>query len=212
MITIGCCTNKTGSDLELLKTRLNQYLGKHKGEIIISSSNGICSSYNDIIDQSLKTRDLKLLILMHDDVFVLDDQWIEKILLHFNIVPTSGIAGAVGASGITSLKWWEGKITAGEIHETRGFIHLGSTRQEVEAVDGCLMALKSSTVSSIKFDQSNFPNFHGYDIDFCFQAGAKGMKTHVIPIDIFHATKGGYGDEKAFEDANINFQKKWLSR
>ena len=210
MIIIGCCTKKKGGELEALRSRLNLYLNKREGKLIITSAQGICSAYNQIIEESLSEKNINFTVFMHDDLYILDDQWAEKLLLHFNVHRHAGIAGAIGASKLKSLEWWQNSSTAGSIHETRGFIHLGQQRQKVDAIDGCFMAVTKKAMECTKFDEHNFDSFHGYDIDYCYEASSKGIDTHVVPIDLFHATKGGLGDKESYERAKQSFYNKWL--
>ena len=209
-IYIGCCTALKGSKYTELLDRLNTYLGNHKGKIIAIEANRICKAYNLIREEFNRTKDAELLVLMHDDLYLLDDQWVEKLRLHFKITPSAGIAGIAGATGIRSLEWWTSPHTFGQLHESRGFLRLGERRSEVDAIDGCFMALTPNTAKTTSFDEEAFFHFHGYDLDYCLAAKLNGLKTHVIPLEAFHATKGGYGDANAFNTANRNFIQKWI--
>jgi len=209
-IHIGCCTALEGAKYTELVNRLSTYLGSRKGEIIALKANGICEAYNLILEKFNRANDAEILVLMHDDLYILDDKWVEKLRLHFKITPSAGIAGIAGATGIRSLEWWASPHTFGQLHESRGFLSLGERRSEVDAVDGCFMALTPNATKTTSFDEEAFPHFHGYDIDFCLSAKSNNIKTHVIPLEAFHATKGGYGDIEAFKTANHNFIQKWI--
>lgn len=209
-IYIGCCTNQKGANYNELVNRLTTYLGSHKGKIIAIEANGICKAYNLIREEFNREKDAEILVLMHDDMYILDDQWVEKLRLHFKITPSSGIAGIAGAKEIRSLEWWTSPQTFGQLHESRGFLSLGERRSEVDAIDGCFMALTASATRTTSFDEETFFHFHGYDIDYCLSAKSNNIKTHVLPLEAFHATKGGYGDVEAFKTANYNFIQKWI--
>ena len=209
-IFIGCCTSLEGTKYTKLVDRLTTYLGGHTGEIIAIQANGICKAYNKIREEFNRSKDAEILVLMHDDLHLIDDQWVEKLRLHFKITPSAGIAGIAGAKDISSLEWWNSPQTFGQVHETRGFLRLGKRRCEVDAIDGCFMALTPNAARTTPFDEEAFPHFHGYDLDYCLSAKTNKIKTHVIPLDAFHATKGGYGDIEAFKAANYNFIQKWI--
>lgn len=209
-IYIGCCTALKGTKYTELVDRLSTYLGSHKGKIIATKANGICMAYNKIREEFNSDKNGELLVLMHDDLYLLDDQWVEKLRLHFKITPSSGIAGIAGAKGINSLKWWNSPQTFGQVYESRGFLRLGERRCEVDAVDGCFMALTPKAARTTSFDEETFPHFHGYDLDYCLSAKLNDIKTHVIPLEAFHATKGGFGDIEAFKTADHNFTQKWI--
>jgi methionine biosynthesis protein MetW len=94
--------------------------------------------------------------------------------------------------------------------ETRGQIDFGGHPDDVDAVDGLLLVLSPWAVRNLRFDADAFDAFHGYDVDFCFQARAAGRRVVVDDIGVFHHTKGGYGDEDAFRRADAAFRAKWL--
>jgi GT2 family glycosyltransferase len=197
----------------------------------------ICAAYNDVMAAALSP-DLEGVVLIHDDTEILDPDLLERLRAVFRD-PTVAIAGPVGARKISALSWWEGEPVGRyatdigsrrALEETSGgpfrrmsdhslgvptddssgvpADHLSDVH-DVDAVDGMFMALSPWAVGNLCFDGERFPRFHGYDLDYCFQARDYGKRVLVCDINIHHHTKGAFGDPVAFERADRRFRHKW---
>ncbi len=172
-----------------------------------SGERGIGAAYNEMILAARDVAGCQALVVLHEDVQIVDDNFRPKLLksLGHNV----GLVGVVGASRLKGLAWWDARCTAGLVYETRGVIDFGTRRADVDAVDGLLMALAPSTFRTMLFDGDSFPAFHGYDIDYCIQARDAGLRVLVTDIDVLHRTKGGYGDRAAYNAAEVALIEKW---
>ena len=169
----------------------------------------MCTAYNEVLDAVAERDDLEALVLVHDDTEILDPDFCAKVRRRMADEDVA-VVGVVGAQGVRSLEWWNGK-GRGRVKETRGDIDFGGHDEDVDAVDGLLLVLSPWAVRNLRFDADRFDAFHGYDVDFCFQARAAGRRVVVDDIDLFHHTKGGYGDEDAFRRADAVFRTKWFA-
>ena len=167
----------------------------------------MCSAYNEILDAFAGRDDLEALVLLHEDTEIRDPAFCAKVRARF-AEDDLAVLGVAGARGVRSLHWWEGECR-GRVGETRGLLDFGGLGEDVDSVDGLLMVLSPWAVRNLRFDAATFDGFHAYDVDFCFQARAAGRRVAVEDIDVFHHTKGGYGDRAAFERGNTAFQAKW---
>jgi hypothetical protein len=52
-------------------------------------------------------------------------------------------------------------------------------------VDG-LIAMSSTAIRQLRFDEECFTGFHGYDIDIGIQAKSAGLRVVVADLDVFH--------------------------
>lgn len=173
-----------------------------------TTDHSIFEAYNEVLDALSARADLEALVLLHEDVEITDPQFCTK--LRAVLAPSDvGVAGAIGARGVTSLRWWEGE-GFGRVLETRGLIDFGGGAHDVDALDGLLLCLSPRAVRELRFDAERFSGFHGYDMDLCFQACAAGLRVRVEELGVVHHTKGGYGDEAAFEEADRRWREKWL--
>ena len=167
----------------------------------------IALAYNSILEEA-GDRGLDALVLIHDDVELRDRDLGQK-LRHLFGDPEVAVVGAVGARGVRSLAWWGGDCF-GRAPDSLSPNDFSTGVHEVETVDGMLLALSPWAVRTLRFDSSNYRAFHGYDADICMQARALDRRVLVTDIDVFHHTKGGYGNERQWRQANMVWQRKWL--
>lgn len=168
----------------------------------------IFSAYNQILDYFCASPELEAVVLLHEDLELRDGRFeakIKSILSDGSVA----IAGAVGAVDVTSLAWWEGS-GRGRCAETRGLVDFGGGEHDVDSVDGLMMVLSAWAVRNLRFDELTYSGFHGYDADICFQARAAGRRVIVADFDLFHHTKGGYGDLESYRKADAAFRMKWI--
>lgn len=173
-----------------------------------TDARSMCTAYNEVLDAFSERDDLEALVLLHDDTEILDPEFCAKVRRRLGEDDVA-VVGVVGARDIRSLEWWNGD-GRGRVNETRGLIDFGGHRDDVDAVDGLLLVLSPWAVRNLRFDGDRFDAFHGYDVDFCFQARAAGRRVVVDDLGIFHHTKGGFGDEDAFRRADDAFRTKWF--
>lgn len=174
----------------------------------VTSSHSIFAAYNEVLDALCGREDLEALVLLHEDTEITDPGFCARLRAVL-APPDVAVVGAVGARRVTSLRWWEGE-PYGRVLETRGLVDFGGGAHDVEAVDGLLLALSRTAVRELRFDANGFGGFHGYDVDLCFQARAAGLRVRVEELGVVHHTKGGYGDEQAFLEADRRWRQKWL--
>lgn len=209
MLIIGTCTRAHGIAAAALSQRLASYLDSTCDRVLVRAGTGICSVYNQILRTAVDTEDCEAVILLHDDTYIIDQNFRAKIVSSFRNNLSLGVIGVVGASRISSLSWWESSMKVGQVYESRGFINFGSRRGYVDVVDGLLMAVSRRAFTQISFDEKSFPGFHGYDIDYCLQVRKAGLLCMVIPMEILHNTKGGVGNKEDFTRSNSSLLAKW---
>ena len=83
--------------------------------------------------------------------------------------------------------------------------------RDVDALDGLLLVLSPWAVRELRCDTETFTGFHAYDMDLCFQARKAGQRVVTAPLNVFHHTKGGYGDAAAWQAADAAFRRKWTA-
>ena len=174
----------------------------------VTTEHSIFEAYNEVLDALAGREDLEALVLLHEDTEITDPAFCARVREAL-APPDVAVAGAVGARRVTSLRWWEGE-TYGRVLESRGLIDFGGGAHDVEAVDGLVLALSADAARELRFDSAAFTGFHGYDVDICFQARAAGRRVRVEELGVVHHTKGGFGDEQAFLDADRRWREKWL--
>lgn len=209
VLVIGCCFGGNGEKLKgQTHQKIKSIMGPDDVFVAVPGTSGICNAYNKVLKIARNTTGCKTVVLLHDDTEINDPKFREKILNAIN-EGNIGAVGVVGGSELTSLAWWKSKKTIGKIHESRGTIDFNTTSGDVDAIDGLFMAISQTAFRKFEFDEENFPKFHGYDVDYCLTLRNSGLRVVVRPIDLFHRTKGGFGNAKEFLEANTVLQNKW---
>jgi GT2 family glycosyltransferase len=173
-----------------------------------STEDSICEAYNEVLETLAGRHDLEALVLLHDDAEIVDPHFCAKLRRGL-ADGEPAVVGVIGARGVTSLRWWKND-GVGRVRETLRLIDFGGSGQ-VDAVDGLLLALSPWAVRNLRFDTQRFRGFHGYDVDYCFQARAAGRRVVVENLEVIHHPQGGYKDEAAFAEADEAFRRKWLA-
>jgi hypothetical protein len=147
----------------------------------------------------------EIFIFVHDDVFIVDFFWIDKILWGFQHFDILGLAGnkrrvpkqPSWAFVDQQFTWDHPSNLTGIVGHGRQFpcklSAYGPPGQECKLLDGVLLSIKKSTFDKhdIKFDESF--DFHFYDLDLCRQAEQHGVRMGTIPLGIIHESGGRFG-------------------
>lgn len=174
-----------------------------------ADTGSIFAAYDEVLDAVAALGDVEALVLMHDDVELLDPGFCATVRARFAASPRAAVLGAVGASGVSSLAWWEG-AGAGRVVETRGTVDFGGHPCAVDTVDGLLMVLSPWAIATLRYGAGRPAGFHGYDAELCFAARAAGREVWVEDLPLVHHTKGGFGDEAAYAQADAAFRARWV--
>lgn len=167
----------------------------------------LAQAYNGVLDELAGVEGLEAAIFLHDDVEIRDPEF-RSHMRAWAHEPNAGILGVVGATDVVSIAWWLGS-GFGRVEESRGVIELGPRSGEVDTVDGLFIAFSPWAVQNVRFDPQVARAFHGYDVDVCFSARQRGRRVTVAEIDLFHHTRGGYGNRREFVEADMRWRAKW---
>jgi hypothetical protein len=193
-----------------------------------SSAGSIFRAYNLLLQQAASHQDLEALVLLHQDVEIVDENFCSKVR-HALGDPRVGVVGCVGALDARSLAWWEGSVTwasfthryyehgGGELpafamHPDRFTPPPYARTGEVDTVDGLLLVLSPWAVRNLRFDES-LGRFHGYDFDFCHQVRAAGRKVMTADLKIVHHhSLELLDDAETWVEAYVRVIEKWEER
>jgi GT2 family glycosyltransferase len=152
---------------------------------------GIASSSGDVI------------ILSHDDVTILSDDFAARLESHLS---SFDIVGVAGTSRLTGPAWTEAGVpylfgqVAHPFREGPGYIlsMYGVPRRvvgEIQALDGLFIALHRRVAEAFPFDPQRFDGFHLYDLDFTLRAYRGGFRIGVAgDLLLSHASWGSYDE------------------
>jgi GT2 family glycosyltransferase len=191
--------------------------------IVLSATNSLFRSYNTLLAEARKLEDLEALVLVHQDTELVDDDFCEKIRRALED-PDVAIVGCAGAIDVRSIAYWEGSVTWGSfVHRYKEYgggeieaISWDLTKApdyvrtgEVDSIDGFAMAFSPWAVAELEFDES-LGRIHGYDLDICLQARAKGKK--VVTTDfraVHHHSLELIRDTEDWIQAHMTLSRKW---
>ncbi len=210
MLIFGCCVGPSGKFDTVALPGLRAVVADDDILIEEHGGDGICAAYNRILDTARRTLDCEGVVLLHDDT-ALGEHARRQIAAGLT-ESRVGLLGVVGGRDLHGPIWVDARRTAGVANDVYGRREFGPTTDDVDVVDGLLLAIAPAAYMSVDFDQSTFPAFHGYDTDYCLQVRHAGMRVMVVPIDYTHVDKGNLGDRQAFERGYAQLRAKWPHR
>lgn len=214
---------------EIFKGYLESSLEKFKGLGVLvhqirnnEKHNSMFSKYNLGIEMA-NPQDDDILVFIHEDVKILDENFCKKLELVFNKKPDVGLVGLIGTTSFPEAGgWWlcdhslhrgaliQGKPgTSGK--ETFHMVRKKGYFEDLVSVDGFCFAVRGSVLKDLKFDEETYPEaFHFYDVDFCFSILEKGWDIATCDILLEHASEGPL-PESWFKNKE-RFLNKWKSK
>lgn len=146
----------------------------------------------------------KFIFFIHQDINLVNPQFLQKSLDYLNHLDNLGIAGIAGKSGIHGEIVT--KIIQGEPPRqinVRGIV----TPLEVESLDECLLIIPKEEFRKIPFDTSTCDDWHLYGVDYCLTMKERGLKVVVLPICAYHRSEGGSISRGYFHSLSKLFKK-----
>ena len=220
MISIIICSRKPDIP-DNLRENIKDTIGSDYELIVIDNSQNkysIFSAYNE----ALKIASGDVLCFMHEDIFFHTKNWGREVENYFNIYPNAGMVGVVGTHYLTNLPaaWWDTEIRSGQLLQGTtnngeyriigldAWLDYNKTPTEVVSVDGLWMCFQRKVFSLIRWDDSLFSGFHGYDTDISLQVWNAGYEVHIFwGVLIEHKSIGVTGVD--FINSLDLLYKKW---
>ena len=181
--------------------------GYHVDVLTIQDAVSMTAGYNEGMNAS----DAKYKVYLHQDVFIINRDFIQDIIDIFTKDESIGMIGMVGAqklpdSGIMWEKERCGAFYGWTIFETRNF-HLSEEKlTEVEVADGFLMA----TQYDISWREDLFDKWDFYDCSQCKEFARQGYKV-VVPAqeEPWCIHDGGMANLKNYDGERQKFIKEY---
>lgn len=183
-------------------------------------SRSLAATLNLILDEAAALPELEALVLVHEDVEITDGAFAAKLRAALRD-PEVAIVGAVGATGVRSIAWWDGTLIASsvpfadddvpgaQLSWPREIQPPTATGTEVDTLYGVILALSPWAVENLRFDEL-LQSTYGYDFDICAQARARGRKVLAADLGlVHHRAPDLVADEAAFLSAHLQLADKW---
>jgi predicted O-linked N-acetylglucosamine transferase (SPINDLY family) len=186
--------------------------------IVLANRAGLPQIYNQMIQAS---SDHDILVFIHDDVWIDDYYFADRVVAGLAQFDILGIAGntrlvpghwgwAFRAESLESdYPYLSGAAAHG--NQACGTVdYFGPPAQPCELLDGVLLAARRSVLQrhGVFFDPQF--QFHFYDLDFCRTARQQGLSLGTWPIAITHQSPGNFGSPD-WQEALKLYQRKWTS-
>lgn len=184
--------------LEPIKDMINVNRGYYPIDITFMNNVGdigLDEFYNMVFE---KDKNSDYFVFAHDDVYLKDPNWLNKLVKGFEKYDVIGIAGStyydpmIGSWSPYNLS----TMCSGSCFHKEGSEYVpynfGPCR-EVVVTDGMFLAVKREVLEQVKFKA--YGKFHFYDISFCLECNKKGFKIGTLPIEIYHDSKGNYNQD-----------------
>jgi hypothetical protein len=222
MIAFACAILDTESYTRYAEPGIARVAEPDSELYAFAAAGGLARSYNLLLDQAAALDELEALVLVHPHAEIADPEFCAKVRAALADRET-GVVGAVGASGVRTIAWWEGSVRAGDVthrYTEHGGGELpafswtdpGPAPAEVDCVDGLLLVLSPWVVRNVRFDES-LALGPGYDVDFCLQVREAGRKVVVADLRLIHHRALELLDEdKVWVEAHIRLGEKWEGR
>ncbi|MDR3001174.1 MAG: glycosyltransferase family protein [Fibromonadaceae bacterium] len=222
-ISVIICSRDPNEVMSVRRNLLGTAKWPKSLEIIIidnrEKNEGLCAVYN----QGAAKAKGRILVFMHEDVWMLEKDWDIVLLKKFRELPEIQILGVAGSSLLADKPWplWSvadipytfGKVVHLIEKNEEFFLALYNDRdgdQEVVVLDGLWFAAKKTLFEKLAFDEKTFPAFHFYDIDICMQALEFGKNYATTDIRVLHKSRGSFEGE--WEKWSNVFVEKWKDK
>lgn len=189
--------------------------------IFPSNSRGLPSVYNDALTG---LQEDSIALFVHDDVWLTDPRWPEKVRLGLERFDILGVAGTQRRSRrqptwlfrefkagkfIGDDPYWSGEIYHGASPPGQCTVY-GPAPRYCELLDGVFLACRVSSLRKHRILFDTLFSFHMYDMDFCRTARRNGLLIGTWPIHMVHQSNGNFGSTLWAEALRLYQKKYWL--
>ena len=214
---MGVCIGDLRKYRSILEASLKRYCPEDEIDVVLGGTpeqnTSIHAAYNDVI-QKVRGKGYPALVLIHEDVEIQDEQFCRKVR-EAAAIDGVGIAGSIGGIGVDRIGWWNAtRGKKGYAPDTNGTWYCGFETIDVDVVDGLMLILTPWAVENLRFDETTYSGFHGYDSDICMEAKRRGkrvvvqrfeFKHHCRPVSNYFTPEG----LRDFRRSDEAFRKKW---
>ena len=143
------------------------------------------------INQGIKASAGEYIAVMHNDVIILENGWLERIVSAMDKDPRIGIAGLAGRQEIYET----GCVNEESLKHNLQNEDLNEPMQEdmsaVAVVDGLCFVMRRSFLEKAKGFDESYGYMHCYDLDISLQSIEAGFKNVVVKTEAMHIGNGG---------------------
>ncbi|MCM1119873.1 MAG: glycosyltransferase family protein [bacterium] len=175
---IICTNNELQLEECILYIKLLHVPEGYQTELLtIRNAVSMTSGYNE----GMRASDAKYKIYLHQDSFIVEPFFLDKLLQLFQQDKSIGMIGTLGTEHLSpdGIMWHEDRCGDAYLLDQHGGSHINQFTQgyrEVEALDGLLMA----TQYDLPWREDIFQDWHFYDVSQCMEFRRSGYKV-IVP-------------------------------
>lgn len=199
IISVIICSINAAKFAAVVANYRDRLIGQRHEIIGIHDARSLAEGYN----RGAARAQGELLIFSHDDVEIVSSDLPGALA---RATATLDVFGVVGTSRVVSAYWpaaghpyLHGWLTQPDPGSGKFYVGVfgvdGPISARLQGLDGMFFAAKRSVVDSVRFDETTFDGFHGYDMDFSFSAHLAGFRVGTTAeIALIHASGGKFGE------------------
>jgi len=143
------------------------------------------------INQGISAARYDFVMVIHNDVIVFENGWLQKIVSAMKDDPRIGIAGLAGRKEIYKT----GCVNEDSLKHNLQNEDLNPPMEEdvaeVAVVDGLCFVMRRELLDKVKGLDETYGYMHCYDLDISMESIAAGFKNVVVKIEAMHVGNGG---------------------
>lgn len=193
--------------------------------VALANTGSRAMGLGEIFNQALDGTDPQTnLVFLHDDVYLNDWFFAQRVLEALERFDVVGVVGSVNPDlsqpswglrfdeSLNAAGWQPGLQRSGAVNHfdyaSPRVSMYGPTPMPCRLLDGLFLAIRTSAVKEkrVRFDPRF--RFHCYDIDFCRSAAEHSLRIGTWPISVTHDSGGSYGSDD-FKQAARAYLEKW---
>jgi hypothetical protein len=175
--------------------------------ILTRTDRSIWRAYDELMDEAAGLVGLEALILLHQDLELTDGSLPGRLRRLFED-PRTGLVGSLGARNATLHTWLASRELYGSVTAPGIDRRFSTGPQQVDGVDGALLALAPWVVRGLRFGEAPAGGFHGYDVEISARVRAHGGEVVADDIPHYHH-RVPKDDFDAHRLAGIALARRW---
>jgi GT2 family glycosyltransferase len=190
-------------------------------DVAYDNKQGLPTVYNAALGRAAAN---EAVLFIHDDVWLEDPQWVDKLFVALGRFDVVGVAG--NTRRIKGQRSWlytryegegerfwldhphlSGSVQHGPRPGGEATVY-GPAPARCELLDGVFIAVRNDVAarSGVAFD-TRF-DFHFYDLDFCRTARSRGLTLGTWPVTLTHQSGGAFSSD-GWKQGLARYQRKW---
>ena len=164
-------------------------------EILIDNTQNTFTSAAEALNYGGEMARGDFLMFVHQDVRLETNDWLENAEAWLKKIEHFGVAGVAGKAveGRNQRQRGRNIIQHGDPPEVSRWSNPISRPAEVQTVDELLFIVPRSIIDYHKFDETTCDGWHLYAVDFCLTVQRAGLKCYVLPLSVWHRSRGNVG-------------------